>query len=80
MRHPRSVTGVAAAVAATGLVLAAAGAAPAQTPAGPERITSRAQLARGIAGAVAREQAAASGPLSPAARGMSVDVSSVLPC
>ncbi|MEU1534389.1 hypothetical protein [Streptomyces fagopyri] len=80
MKHPRGVTGVAAAVAATGLVLAAAGAAPAQTRSGAERITSRAQLVRGIAGAVAREQAAGSVPLSPAARGLSVDVSSVLPC
>ncbi|MER6437910.1 MULTISPECIES: hypothetical protein [unclassified Streptomyces] len=80
MKHPRGATGVAAAVAATGLVLAAAGAAPAQPRTGPERITSRAQLARDIAGAVAREQAAASTPLSPAARGLSVDVPAVLPC
>ncbi|MFD8423370.1 hypothetical protein [Streptomyces sp. NPDC059668] len=80
MKRPRGATGVAAAVAATGLVLAAAGAAPAQTPAGPQRITSRAQLARGIAGAVAREQASAGARLSPAARGLNVDISSVPPC
>ncbi|MFC7310284.1 hypothetical protein ACFQVC_39495 [Streptomyces monticola] len=69
MNHSRKVAGAAAALVAAGF-LASAGTASADTGAGPERITSAAQLSASIQKAVALEQEYGDAEVAQCSRGV----------